>query len=430
MPVDKRASKELVSLMRAPSQNHWRTQRDKRKSRALPGRPRFRLLADFLKIQVVDWLYHYFKSRFGSKHPFEPYPPGETGIYPLGGAHPPADGKIRVSLIADWATRTKTSEQIADRVRTFNPDYTIHLGDTYYVGTHEEVTQNFFDVVQWPPGRLGSFALNGNHEMYAQGDAYFEDLLPRFGPREEPSGKFLKQKASFFCLQNDFWRIIGLDTGYLSVGLPVLEKIWPFKPKCEFPGSLMEWLKKQLDLGNPNDRHGLILLTHHQYVSAFESGYHKPGEQLAEILGRERPALWFWGHEHRFALYGKTVNKKGIPAFGRCIGHGGMPVELGKKPDKKDSVKFKLVLYDERPNSKAEDMPADVRVGFNGYANLIFERNQLAIEYRDVEKNVLVTENWEVEATTGKLNGKTILVSELDPPLTKLADDATLAISP
>ncbi|MCI0330116.1 MAG: metallophosphoesterase [candidate division Zixibacteria bacterium] len=429
MPVDKRASKELTGLMRAPSQNHWRTQKDIRKSQALPDRSRFYRLADFLKLQLFDWVYHYFKSRFGSKHPFVTYPTGESGIYPLGASHP-AGGKVKVSLVADWATRTKTSEEIAKQVGAFDPDYTIHLGDTYYVGTRDEINQNFFDVVQWPLGRLGSFALNGNHEMYARGKAYFKNLLPRLGPREEPGEKFLEQKASFFCLQNDFWRIIGLDTGYKSVGFPILEKIWPFTPKCEFPEPLVKWLTKQLNLSEQNDRRGMILLTHHQYVSAFESSYHKPGEQLAEVFGRERPALWFWGHEHRFALYGKTVNKNGIPAYGRCIGHGGMPVELGKQPDIKDAARFKLVLYDERPNSKAEDMPADIQVGFNGYANLIFEGNQLAIEYRDIEKNLLVAEAWEVETATGKLNGKAITVSELEPPLTKFAGDASLAIRP
>ena len=60
-------------------------------------------------------------------------------------------------------------------------------------------------------GRLGSegaFALNGNHEMYALGYGYFDHILPKLGVRGSPRG----QRASYFCLENDHWRIIALDT--------------------------------------------------------------------------------------------------------------------------------------------------------------------------------------------------------------------------
>ena len=61
------------------------------------------------------------------------------------------------------------------------PDFTIHLGDIYYVGSLAEVNEHFLGVdnphndftpCAWPPGRVGSFALAGNHEMYGLGDAY------------------------------------------------------------------------------------------------------------------------------------------------------------------------------------------------------------------------------------------------------------------
>jgi hypothetical protein len=65
-----------------------------------------------------------------------------------------------------------------------NPDYTIHLGDVYYVGDRPELKQNCLNEpkskkgVEWQHGSKGSFALNGNHEMYACGTSYFEDFLP------------------------------------------------------------------------------------------------------------------------------------------------------------------------------------------------------------------------------------------------------------
>jgi len=39
-------------------------------------------------------------------------------------------------------------------------------------------------------------------------------------------GKAEGQHASYFCLENEHWRIIALDTGYRSIGIPVLEYFW------------------------------------------------------------------------------------------------------------------------------------------------------------------------------------------------------------
>jgi len=70
--------------------------------------------------------------------------------------------------------------------------------------------------VRWPTGAKGSFALNGNHEMYADGNGYWKLVLPRMGLKERCSEWGAGQWASFFCLENKHWRIIGLDTGYNS----------------------------------------------------------------------------------------------------------------------------------------------------------------------------------------------------------------------
>ena len=80
---------------------------------------------------------------------------------------------------------------------------------------------------------------------------------------------------------------------------------------------------------------------------------------MQQILG-DREVIWLWGHEHRLAVYGKFQSKNGIKAFGRCIGHGGMPVELGKIKSSvmnllmtpgADKVKdYKLVFFDRRAN--------------------------------------------------------------------------------
>jgi hypothetical protein len=126
--------------------------------------------------------------------------------------------------------------------------------------------------VKWPMGAKGSFALNGNHEMYADGNGYWKMVLPRMGLKERGnSGWGAGQWASFFCLENKHWRIIGLDTGYNSTRfdwgkVPVLQRskwlrktTW-FKPGCTIPEALFAWLKSAV---NPDgDKRGLILLSH------------------------------------------------------------------------------------------------------------------------------------------------------------------------
>jgi hypothetical protein len=54
-----------------------------------------------------------------------------------------------------------------------DPDFTIHLGDVYYVGDSNEMRENVlgektspYTPVKWPMGAKGSFGLNGNREMY------------------------------------------------------------------------------------------------------------------------------------------------------------------------------------------------------------------------------------------------------------------------
>ena len=80
-----------------------------------------------------------------------------------------------------------------------------------------------------------------------------------------------------------------------------------------------------------------------QYVSRFDHCYPKPAQQLAEFISR--PVLWLWGHEHRLAIYEEAKMEGGVTAFGRCIGHGGKPVDLPRKTPLHD---FEVEFVDER----------------------------------------------------------------------------------
>jgi len=295
--------------------------------------------------------------------------------------------ETRVALAGDWASGTDEAAGVANHIAAFDAHYTIHLGDVYYVGDQDETGENFlgipnprnyYEPCRWPQGSLGSFALNGNHEMYALGKAYFDEMLPALGVNKggQPQG----QGASFFCLENEHWRIIALDTGYQSIGFPVVEYFWP--PDCGVPAELLQWLRK---IVKP-DRRGTIILSHHNYFSRYETAYPKQAIQLKEFFAAQ-PVLWFWGHEHRLMIYKEYQMGGGIRAIGRCIGHGGMPIGLpGEVKDAKCPVEFEDPrLY---PNDE------NLTVGYNGYAALVLRGNELEVRYVDVLGDTVFSEQW------------------------------------
>jgi hypothetical protein len=384
----KREQADYKHLSRFPVVNHLHTEQVKSE----PGHK----ILDFITKRFWSWIYYYLKSRFGRNYPYPAYIPPDTGIYSLneGNDHE----RVTIALVADWATNTRESIQIAQKIAAHDPDYTIHLGDTYYVGATHEIENNFLvPEAPWYRGRKGSFALLGNHEMYAQGESFFRDLLPTLGPRNGDTGEYGKQKAGFFCLENEYWRILGLDTGYHSVGkIPVIELIFP--PDCSFDRILLDWLQNTVRLNDGNDKRGLVILTHHQYITAFkdEKEYFRPAQQLADLIGSERPVIWLWGHEHKFSVFQKAKMDKGVTAYGRCIGHGGMPVELKDKSfeynDEAKGASY-LVAADTRQRSGTNDYP----LGHNGYALLKIERDLLTIGYYD-EEGLLLEEQWKTDA--------------------------------
>jgi hypothetical protein len=206
----------------------------------------------------------------------------------------PADA--RLALLADWGTGLYGAPVCAASIArtTPAPHAVIHLGDIYYAGADDEVQQRFLD--HWPtvPGAR-NFALNGNHEMYTGGGAYFDKLLgdPRF-----------RQPSSCFALRNEDWLLVGLDTAYDEHALH---------------GGQADWLNA---LADDHPGHRLMLFSHHQPFSAFEKQGPMLVAKLWKLLGSGRIAAWYWGHEHLCARYDLH---EGWKMHGRCIGHGGFP---------------------------------------------------------------------------------------------------------
>ena len=236
-------------LSRSVIVNHYRSDVAGPKERKLlePAKPLLKL-KDFLTEKVFKWFIHSLAHLFGRKHPFRVYQTvgSSNGIYRMHSHEMESmDANITVALVADWATDTAESVQVSNKIKSHNPDYTIHLGDTYYVGDETEVNDNYLNPgCPWHRGTCGSFALMGNHEMYSMGIAYYDKLLPSLGILEPTSGKYDGQKASFFCLQTRHWLIIGLDTGYNSVGFPFVWNSFVFNGKLE--PEIIHWLKNSL----------------------------------------------------------------------------------------------------------------------------------------------------------------------------------------
>ena len=391
-----RKESDYLDLNRSVAANHFRTE----KTKDPIVHAGFRL-SDFFTKRVFRWLYYYIQSRFGPNHRYKVYDRADNGVYSL----PEGTEPVVLGVIGDWGTYTPESIAIAEKMGGHSPHHTIHIGDTYYVGAPHEIANNFTDAgAPWVRGSLGSWALLGNHEMYARGVAYFDNLLPTLGMKKE-DGRFDGQKAAYFCLQNNYWKILGLDTGYQSIGkIPLVEMLPWFAPKCAFPKKMMRWLENSVKVDNPADKRSLLVLSHHQYISAFnETEYLTPAGQLGSCIGTKRPIIWLWGHEHKFSVYEKAQVGTGPAAYGRCIGHGGMPVELKdfKRKEKNNGFK-KLVMVDDRPMDGTEGYP----LGYNGYVIIRISGPWLRIEYHD-KKDLLFAEEWTSDGKGG-MTGKII----------------------
>jgi len=399
---------DLSDLPRSALYSHYR-----RKVDDLADDTHFPRLNAFLPWHLWAWLKSYLKYAFRPKHPFVSYPKtGEQGIYPLQAED--GDNTVKLAIVGDWGTGTKESERIAEGMLDFKPDYTIHLGDVYYVGACQEVEENClgktefgYQGICWPKGKVGSFTMNGNHEMYANGDGYFDLFMPHLGIPSSADGK---QLASYFCLENEVWRIIALDTGYNSTGLPILgfipliNKIPGVGPTCKLEAASIDWLREVV---RPKERpKATIVLTHHQAFSSFESTFKLPPQQLTEFLAGQ-DILWIWGHEHRWSVYNKG-SAAGLKAYGRCAGHGGMPAERGKP---KPSATAPLQFFDERVYKKLDGQ----EVGFNGFINLTIEGKVATLDHRDVHNRRMLLEKF--VAGEGQSLSQTFLY--VDPQLSR-----------
>lgn len=396
-PAKRKDLQDFQDLPRSPLLSYLQKQALPRTPRPLPAKQqptKYPKLSAFFSMRAFTWVMQYLSHRFGPRHDFLDYTKSgaDNGIYPLQGD----GGTIRIAVAGDWGTGTDEAAKVAQRIEEFTPHYSIHLGDVYYVGGPAEVNENFlgirnpdndYDPLLWPKGSQGTFSLNGNHEMYARGMAYFDAMLPTLG--RVVGGRPQGQRTSFFCLENEHWRFIAVDTGYNSIGLPILEEI--FSPDCALPPALIDWLRSVVR-PTQQDQRGIVILSHHQYFSAFDEQYPKPALQLKEFFSR--PVLWFWGHEHRMTIYKEFGLSGNITCFGRCIGNGGMPVDLPPANPKHPECPVEFV------DTRVYLSDENVKVGYNGFTRLTLQGNLLSAEYVDLNGTVLFSETWQAAQGT------------------------------
>lgn len=374
-------------------------------------------------VKVRDWIWEYLQYRTRRKRDVLPYPPDDSGIYPLTAA---AGGDtVRLAFTGDWGKGPDSrAGAVAAAMEAGRPDFTVHLGDIYPVGRSADVRRNFLgmgaDGVRWPEGLVGTLALPGNHEYQSGGHAFFDEVLPAM--HIVVDGRSQPQRTSFFCLENVHWRVIGLDTGNESVHrfgkeaffhllnkIPFINRLaWVQDHKTWLPETEMEWLRDVL-ASERDDPRGLIFMSHHQVYTALDrrGGNPKPGKQVASLLPPGREAIWFHGHGHIQGTYRMQRLRGAANDFSlaaRAVGHGSDVDPVNLQQLRRRICQYQLEYVDNRGDPKAKK----IKSPHNGFAVLTFRGPELEVRYftlRSVtdEVETVMAERWTV--SEGVLTG-------------------------
>ncbi|MGH9373605.1 MAG: metallophosphoesterase family protein [Vicinamibacterales bacterium] len=306
--------------------------------------PNATLEAKFDSRDILGWAGSFF-SWWRKLDPFDWKAPGAPDVLPA---------SCRIALFGDWGTGLYGAPVCAKSIEQNGKyDVVLHLGDVYYSGTKKEIADRFLDI--WPKvNRATNRGLNGNHEMYTGGQAYF-DAISTWG-----------QTSSYFALQNEHWILACLDTAYADHDLH---------------GDQAKWVQ---DLAAASPQKKLVLFSHHQPFSLLDSQGPKLVRKLAPLFESKRIFAWYWGHEHHCILYKPHALYE---LRGRCVGHGGFPyfrekkllgetapeTPVWKNLDSKNLVPSARIL--DGINTHIEDGPQDY--GPNGYMTLELDGAEL-----------------------------------------------------
>lgn len=269
--------------------------------------------------------------------------------------------ECRVVVVGDFGTGKPRAIRVAQQIARLQPHHVIHLGDVYPSGTESRCRKRFTEVWEehGPPGAR-FWVLNGNHEMDANGSGYFGFLLGWAG-----------QSGSFFSLQNEHWKLIGLDTAYRDHDLQAGQ---------------LPWLFDRLSEGGSRN----ILLTHHQMFSAIDDRPAKNRDRLPRtmkgVVDSGRVFGWLWGHEHRYLSYARDPRFGGYVA--RTLGHGGKRISYDVGAHRGPDFAPRVAHYwDVRRSGTPDEC-------LNGFAVLDIEGPRIGVRYVDEEGGEHYPESW------------------------------------
>ncbi|MGA9524673.1 MAG: metallophosphoesterase [Myxococcaceae bacterium] len=225
------------------------------------------------------------------------------------------NGEASVALFSDWGTGYYHSAYIAKHIAELGAQQAVHLGDVYYTGGLAEFRERFDPWIdKYILPRMPFFAMNANHEMDSHGIAYFDHLRSKRARGGQDGRPAQPQEGSYFCLYNDHYQVIGIDTAYWRNG-----RCPPGRDEgCDL---MREWLETRLREGRAAGRINILLSQNEPWVERTTKLF----EDLAFVLQPELVDLWFWGDQHFCALYPPSNE---TPFVGSCIGHGGYPYSV------------------------------------------------------------------------------------------------------
>jgi len=286
----------------------------------------------------------------------------------LGDFMSPIRDQCTVALVSDWGADNDPAIHVRDQIAALKPDYVIHLGDIYYAGQDNEA-ESFLG--HWPFPSHASFALNGNHEMYSGGRAYFEKVLPAF-----------TQPASYFGLYNQNWQFLGLDTAYIDHRLT--------SPEDSRLDHQFAWLIDKLK----DPARASIVLTHHQPFSAYQPEHDNAAQlrdditRIYEHVGPDPIYGWFFGHEHKCTIYDDSYSSYRA----RLIGHGCIP-HLIPDPATDPPIPYLATNRTPRPDASG--------YAISGFALLRLNGPVVNIAYINEDGTVWNRETWSRKVGAG-----------------------------
>jgi hypothetical protein len=287
---------------------------------------------------VVDYIDFYAK---GVKNPqYTPWQNLTDYVYPLPEAG--SDGRtLTVGVLGDWGTGEPVAQSVLQNLMNAKPDLIVHVGDIYYAGTNDECTGNFLGNINTYAPNTPVYTLPGNHEYYSGGVGYYS-ILPKLNQHTPSWAKV--QQASFFCLNNSWLQLQGMDTGYNAgqllediAGTEQATKLYDTDPAH----AEAIWHSQQIQNAAAANRR-VILLSHHQAYSGYASIENGAGVNLNLIGSFAAPlaaggiTAWLWGHAHVCEVYNSPITLPSpsgeTSVEGRCIGHSAFPVLKEEAP--------------------------------------------------------------------------------------------------